>query len=197
MAFDCFAGDWSWTTAVGATKAMSLTRTGVLTLLSFTASTVPYIGASKQLVSSAVTPTELGYLSGVTGPIQTQFGGYVKIDGTSTMTDNLVVDKSAASGFLLNLKKSAVSALSVGFDGKLIINAPTGTTGNLLDIQLNAASKASIDYTGAVIATSYTSQDVVTGNVAIAAGYTMPAYQDITIAGTDTWTINGTLIIIG
>lgn len=37
-----------------------------------TASTVPYLDASKNLVSSAVTPTELGYLSGTTSDIQTQ-----------------------------------------------------------------------------------------------------------------------------
>lgn len=37
-----------------------------------TASTVPYIDASKNLVSSAVTPTELGYLTGTTSGIQAQ-----------------------------------------------------------------------------------------------------------------------------
>lgn len=37
-----------------------------------TASTVPYIDSSKNLVSSAVTPAELGYVSGVTSAIQTQ-----------------------------------------------------------------------------------------------------------------------------
>lgn len=37
-----------------------------------TASTVPYLDASKNLVSSAVTPTELGHVSGVTSAIQTQ-----------------------------------------------------------------------------------------------------------------------------
>ena len=37
-----------------------------------TANTVPYANASKQLTSSAVTPTELGYVSGVTSAIQTQ-----------------------------------------------------------------------------------------------------------------------------
>lgn len=40
-----------------------------------TASTVPYFDASKNLISSAVTPTELGYLSGVTSAIQTQLNG--------------------------------------------------------------------------------------------------------------------------
>lgn len=37
-----------------------------------TASTVPYFDGSKNLVSSAVTPTELGYVSGVSSAIQTQ-----------------------------------------------------------------------------------------------------------------------------
>lgn len=39
-----------------------------------TASTVPYSDANKKLTSSAVTPTELGYVSGVTSAIQTQLG---------------------------------------------------------------------------------------------------------------------------
>jgi hypothetical protein len=42
---------------------------------SLTLSTVPYLDASKILTSSAVTPTELGYLSGVTSAIQTQIAG--------------------------------------------------------------------------------------------------------------------------
>lgn len=43
-------------------------------VLSATASTVPVFNANKALISSAVTPTELGYLSGVTSAIQTQLG---------------------------------------------------------------------------------------------------------------------------
>lgn len=39
------------------------------------ANTVPYIDASKDLISSSVTPTELGYVSGVTSSIQTQLNG--------------------------------------------------------------------------------------------------------------------------
>lgn len=41
-------------------------------LSSLTLSTVPYLDASKVLTSSSVTPTELGYVSGVTSAIQTQ-----------------------------------------------------------------------------------------------------------------------------
>jgi hypothetical protein len=44
-------------------------------LSGLTASTVPYLDASKQFQSSAVTPTELGYVSGVTSAIQTQLNG--------------------------------------------------------------------------------------------------------------------------
>lgn len=62
------------------------------TFLSTTASTVPYLDASKVLVSSTITPTELSYLSGVTSAIQTQLGTkatdslVVHLAGTETIT---------------------------------------------------------------------------------------------------------------
>ncbi len=46
-------------------------------ILQQTANTVPYLNASKYLVSSAVTPTELSYVSGVTSPIQTQLNNII------------------------------------------------------------------------------------------------------------------------
>lgn len=45
---------------------------GSRALSGLTATTVPYLDASKVLKSSAVTPTELGYVSGVSSAIQTQ-----------------------------------------------------------------------------------------------------------------------------
>ncbi len=45
---------------------------GSVLFTDLTADTVPYLDASKQLTSSAVTPTELGYVSGVTSALQTQ-----------------------------------------------------------------------------------------------------------------------------
>jgi hypothetical protein len=54
------------------------TFTGVITFDgdvyydNLTATTVPYLNGSKQMASSAITPTELGYLSGVTSGIQAQ-----------------------------------------------------------------------------------------------------------------------------
>lgn len=49
---------------------------------SLNVSTVPYLDASRQFKSSTVTPTELGYLSGVTSAIQTQLAS--KLSSSST-----------------------------------------------------------------------------------------------------------------
>jgi hypothetical protein len=45
---------------------------GAVTFSALTADTVPYIDASKNFVSSSITPTELGYLSGATSNLQNQ-----------------------------------------------------------------------------------------------------------------------------
>lgn len=50
----------------------------------FTADTVPYVNSSKKLASSSVTPTELGWLAGVTSAIQTQINS--KQDALPTQT---------------------------------------------------------------------------------------------------------------
>lgn len=61
------------TQTIGGAKTFSSTTT-VANLIDsgLTANTVPYADGSKQLTSSAVTPTELGFLSGVTSSIQVQ-----------------------------------------------------------------------------------------------------------------------------
>ena len=72
-----------------------------------TASTVPYFDASKNLISSSVTPTELGYLSGVTSAIQTQLntklqnnlgisGGTTYISGTGA-TDKTIFQTTSGN----------------------------------------------------------------------------------------------------
>jgi hypothetical protein len=61
------------------------------TFSQLTASTVPYIDASKHLVSSSVTPTELGYLSGVTSGIQSQFSNTQPSDATLTALAGLTI----------------------------------------------------------------------------------------------------------
>jgi hypothetical protein len=66
--------DTAGETFTGTTTVAAFTATGALTFSGLTASTVPYLSAGKVLTSSAVTPTELGYLSGVTSALQTQLG---------------------------------------------------------------------------------------------------------------------------
>jgi len=64
---------------------------------------VPYIDGSRNLVASIVTPTELGYLSGVTSAIQTQLGNKQPLDsdlttiaGLTATTDNFIVSVASA-----------------------------------------------------------------------------------------------------
>lgn len=70
---------------------------GNLVLSDQTASTVPYLDASKNLVSSAVTSTELGYLSGVTSSIQTQLNAKQGTITTGTTSQYFRGDLSLAT----------------------------------------------------------------------------------------------------
>jgi hypothetical protein len=60
---------------------------GEITSSSLTASRALVSGASKEIQSSAVTATELGYLSGVTSAIQTQISGLVPYTGATGNVD--------------------------------------------------------------------------------------------------------------
>lgn len=59
-------------TAGTQTIAGTKTFSSAPVISALTASTVPYLDSGKVLASSAVTPTELGYVSGVTSALQTQ-----------------------------------------------------------------------------------------------------------------------------
>lgn len=71
-----------------------------------TASTVPVLDGSKAIVSSAVTSTELGYVSGVTSAIQTQ----INAKASQTALDNHINDTTDAHD---------ASAISVSPSGNL------------------------------------------------------------------------------
>lgn len=60
-----------------------------------TASRVPYLDANKDLIASSVTPTELGYVSGVTSAIQTQLDGKASVVGN----DMEVIYNSGGTAF--------------------------------------------------------------------------------------------------
>lgn len=73
--------------------------TGDVIVSSGTANRVPYFDASKKLASSAVTDTELGYVSGVTSSIQTQLDA--KVGDIGTPSDNAVIRADGTGGLTL------------------------------------------------------------------------------------------------
>jgi hypothetical protein len=111
-----------WTNSVnrmtiGATGAISmggaLTVAGATTLSALTATTVPYLDGSKALTSSAVTPTELGYLAGVNSAIQTQINAKAPSANptfTGTITTPLTASRAVVTGASSELAASAVTA---------------------------------------------------------------------------------------
>lgn len=89
-----------------------------------TATTVPYLDASKDMISSAVTPTELGYLSGVSSAIQTQINAKVSaasptFSGTVTMPSGTVTSSAWDTG------TSTFTSNSVAFTAKANLASPT------------------------------------------------------------------------
>lgn len=57
------------TTNTNGNLTLDMNGTGAVILTDLTATTVPYLDGSKKLTSSAVTPTELGYVGGVTSTL--------------------------------------------------------------------------------------------------------------------------------
>jgi hypothetical protein len=90
-----------------------------------TVSTVPYFDASKNLISSAVTPTELGYLSGVTSAIQTQFTGKLSLTG-GTMTGNILFTDNT-----YDIGASGATRPRTGYFGTSIITGTTSSAGTV------------------------------------------------------------------
>lgn len=97
-----------------------------------TASRVPYLDASKKLVVSAVTPTELGYLSGVTSAIQTQLD--------AKANDNIVIKKDGSVAYVANqpmggfkltgLAAGSGAGDSVRYEQAILVNGANAFTSN-------------------------------------------------------------------
>ncbi len=84
------------------------------------ASTVPYLNASKNLVSSTTTPTELGYVHGVTSAIQTQID--TKAPSTSPTLTAIVLAAGAAGAGLAPLKFTSGTNLTTPENGTIEYN---------------------------------------------------------------------------
>lgn len=86
---------------------------------SLTATTVPYLNGSKALTSSAVTPTELGYLSGVTSAIQTQ------LDAKAPLASPTFTGTVTAPALVVT---NTTNQLVLGTTRTVTITAPTPAT---------------------------------------------------------------------
>lgn len=85
-----------------------------------TANTVPYTNGSKQFTSSAVTPTELGYLSGVTSAIQTQLNAKQAAFIYAQETPSGTIDSSNVTFTLAHTPFSDASVVLSGDNGTLV-----------------------------------------------------------------------------
>jgi hypothetical protein len=115
-----------------------ITITGGITNDSLSSSTVLMTDASKKIVSSAVTSTELGYLDGVTSSIQTQLNGkqptgnYLTTattfggDVSGTYNNIAVANDSHTHSTYLPLTGGTLSGNSSSFMGLSIENAGSG-----------------------------------------------------------------------
>lgn len=91
-----------------------------------TASTVPYADSGKKLVSSSVTPTELGYVSGVTSAIQTQFSGKQATGSyiTATTGDVTSAGPGSVAATVAQIQGTVVSG-TTGSTNVVFSSAPT------------------------------------------------------------------------
>ena len=85
---------WANRTLNSSTATVQLDWSAGVAFPQLTATTVPYLDGSKKLTSSSVTPTELGYLSGVTSAVQTQLD--------AKANDNIVIKKDGSVAYVAN-----------------------------------------------------------------------------------------------
>lgn len=174
-----------------------------------TASTVPYLDASKNLISSSVTPTELGYLSGVTSAIQTQLNGKLSLSG-GTMTGNIAITNLTA-GYTTTATAAGTTTLTVNsnyyqfFTGSttqtvVLPDATTLAVGHRFYIDNNSTGAVTVQTNGgatlAVVAGN-TDLFVICTSTATAAGVWDNDYSATRIASGKIFTVNNSITLSG
>lgn len=143
---------------------------GYLQLSTLTATTVPYLDANKRFASSAVTPTELGYVSGVTSALQTQLTAKAPL-ASPALTGTPTAPTATVGTNTTQLATTAFVLANAGTSG---MTNPMTTLG---DIIYENATPAATRLAGNTTTTKkYLSQ---TGNGTISA---VPAWAQIAVA---------------
>jgi len=106
---------------------LSISDAGAINIPGFTASRVLVSDASKNLISSSVTSTELGYVSGVTSAIQTQLDAKVAKSTATAKGDIFVATASATvTNQAIGTNGQVLMADSAQTNGLKWANAPQG-----------------------------------------------------------------------
>lgn len=111
-----------------------------------TASRVPYFDASKNLVESAITPTELGYLTGASSNLQTQIDALV-----SGLSWKQAVRARTTANIVLSGAQTIDGVSVIAGDRVLVMNQSLGTDNGIYLCASGAWSRTTDANTGAKI----------------------------------------------
>ena len=141
--------------ASGATRPNNIWIKNNANIDTLTASTALVSDASKNVISSAVTTTELGYLSGVTSAIQTQLDAKVATSGRLKLSRVAVADADytvLTSDYYVGLSSITVSrtftlpaAATAGNGSILVFKDESGSVSGTVKLIIDANASETID----------------------------------------------------